>query len=167
LLSPYGAIARWQVAGYYYVGIGRARAEEPGLHSIPGVTLYPAEHLVVIEASNITLDGYDFSLNGGGRCSLTRNPAANLTVKNSLFVVGANNLMPIVLSDQASHASILNCTIDGLVTIPIRMAHWSPFPHQWLHDQELLAEKFSGDNIRRWRKWIAFTIEQNLFQNGA
>jgi len=76
--------------------------------------------------------------------------------------------MPIVLSDQASHASILNCTIDGAghdpnpygALVAFSGTNGFTIKNCWLKNS-------GGDNIQTVGGSGLLTIEQNLFQNAA
>ena len=59
-----------------------------------GVSVNTAAHIVTVSGSNVTLDGYDFSLNGGWQVNIV-NHANNVTIQNNYFKVGTNNQIPI------------------------------------------------------------------------
>src|SRR5882724_5655299 len=90
LLSGYAARPTWSVAGVdYAVGYASGTTlRDPSTISMAGVTVDKVNHVIDISGSNITLSGYDFSLNGGWGVSI--NSGNNVTVENSKFVVGSN-----------------------------------------------------------------------------
>ena len=113
LLAAYGANRpAWEVAGVdYHVGVPQGLAlKNPATISMAGVSVNTTTHIVTVTGNNVTLDGYDFSLNGGWQVTTQ---AANTKIANSNFVVGSNDLLPIVGTPTASNLDIVNCTIDG------------------------------------------------------
>jgi hypothetical protein len=113
LLSGYAIRPEWKVAGVdYYVGTpSGAVLKDPSTISMAGVTVDKSAHIVTVSASNVTLSGYDFGLGGGWQVNVVNN-ANNVTIQNSRFQVGANDLMPI----QAYYGgtiNVLNNTFDG------------------------------------------------------
>ena len=59
---------------------------------MPGVAVNKANKTITVTGSNATLDGYDFSLNGGWGITVA---AANTRIENSKFVIGSNKSCPI------------------------------------------------------------------------
>lgn len=113
LLDSYGANRpAWDVAGVdYHVGVPEGLAlKNPATISMAGVTVNATTKIVTVTGSNVTLDGYDFSLNGGWQVSVQ---AANTTITNSNFLIGSNNLAPIISTAAASNMTVSYCTIDG------------------------------------------------------
>jgi hypothetical protein len=113
LLSGYAVRPKWKVAGVdYYVGRpGGPALKDPTTISMTGVAVDKSAHLVTVSASNVTLSGYDFGQGGGWQVNVI-DGADNVTIQNSSFQVGANNLMPI----QAYYGgtiNVLNNTFDG------------------------------------------------------
>jgi Bacterial Ig-like domain/Right handed beta helix region len=113
ILNGYAARPAWNVAGVdYYVGTPSGTVlKNPSTISMAGVSVNSSSHVVTVSGSNVTLDGYDFSLNGGWQVNIT-NGANNVTVENSYFKVGANNQDPI-FAELAGSITILNNTFDG------------------------------------------------------
>ena len=60
---------------------------------------------------NVTLNGYDFSLDGGWQVDLTNTDATNVTIENCNFKVGSNNLVPIAAT-YGGFLTVLDCTFD-------------------------------------------------------
>jgi hypothetical protein len=113
LLDSYGANRpAWEVAGVdYHVGVPEGLAlKNPATISMAGVSVNTTTKIVTVTGNNVTLDGYDFSLNGGWQVSVQ---AANTTITNSNFLIGSNNLAPIVSTAAASNMTVSYCTIDG------------------------------------------------------
>ena len=67
LLNGYASIPQWEVAGVdYAVGVPTGTAlKDPSTISMAGVSVNTTTRVVDITGSNITLNGYDFSLHGG------------------------------------------------------------------------------------------------------
>ena len=67
LLSGYAARPPWQVAGVdYAVGVPSGMTlKDPATINMAGVSVNAASHLIVMSGNNVTLSGYDFSLEGG------------------------------------------------------------------------------------------------------
>ncbi|WP_425908320.1 Ig-like domain-containing protein [Nitrobacter sp. TKz-YC02] len=113
LLNSYGANRpAWNVAGVdYHVGVPQGLAlKNPATISMAGVSVNTTTKIVTVTGNNVTLDGYDFSLNGGWQVSVQ---AANTTITNSNFLIGSNNLAPIISTAAASNMTVSYCTIDG------------------------------------------------------
>jgi hypothetical protein len=113
ILSGYAVRPAWKVAGVdYYVGTPSGTVlKDPSTISMAGVSIRWFKPIVTVSGSNVTLDGYDFGLKGGWQIEVVNN-ANNITIQNSHFQVGANNLMPI----QAYYGgtiNVLNNTFDG------------------------------------------------------
>ncbi|MFK4539646.1 hypothetical protein ABIA00_007829 [Bradyrhizobium ottawaense] len=113
LLESYAARPNWSVAGVdYYVGAPSGiTLKNPATIAMSGVSVNTSSHIVTVSGSNVTLDGYDFSLNGGWQVNVV-NKANNVTVQNSYFKVGANNQIPIQ-ADSGGSINVLNNTFDG------------------------------------------------------
>ncbi|RYH38041.1 MAG: hypothetical protein EON54_19100 [Alcaligenaceae bacterium] len=113
LLSGYAVRPDWKVAGVdYYVGTPSGAAlKNPTTISMAGVSVDKSSHTVTVNSSNVTLSGFDFGLDGGWQVNVTNN-ANNVTIQNSHFQVGSNNLMPIQAYYGGS-INVLNNTFDG------------------------------------------------------
>src|SRR5260370_36546282 len=79
---------------------------------MPGVSIDTARHIIFVTGSNVTLDGYDFSLHGGWSVYIERG-RSDTVIENSKFLVGANNLVPIAAESGAGKLTVEYCTIDG------------------------------------------------------
>src|ERR1700730_4563666 len=111
----------WQVAGVdYYVGIDRAaypsnaNLKDPSVQAnLPVGATASGPTVRVSGSSNITLDGFDFSLHGGMQVNMD-NYAHTLTVSNCNFAVGSNLLRPIEARTPPPGRLILTkCIFDG------------------------------------------------------
>ncbi|MBW5438019.1 hypothetical protein FXB41_25655 [Bradyrhizobium canariense] len=167
MLDAYGANKpAWNVAGVdYYVGVPEGLAlKDPATISMAGVSVDTTNHTVTATGNNVTLDGYDFSLNGGWQVTVD---AANTKIVNSNFVVGSNNYTPIVGTEHASNLSVTNCTIDGAGHDPGvsgTLFYYSgtnfSIDHSWLKNA-------GGDMIQQTGGSGAVVIEHNLIQDGG
>lgn len=113
LLASYGANRPgWNVAGVdYYVGAPQGLAlKNPATISMAGVSVDTTNHIVTVTGSNVTLDGYDFSLNGGWGVVVQ---GANTKIMDSNFLVGANSNKPILATASSSNLTVMYSTIDG------------------------------------------------------
>ncbi|WP_439360873.1 right-handed parallel beta-helix repeat-containing protein [Bradyrhizobium sp. DASA03007] len=113
LLDGYAARPTWSVAGVdYAVGYASGTTlSNPSTISMADVSVDQVNHIINITGSNVTLSGYDFSLDGGWGVSV--NGGSNVTIENSKFVVGRNGKTPIYVSQNASNVTIRNNLIDG------------------------------------------------------
>lgn len=113
ILNGYAARPDWKVAGVdYHVGTPSGTAlKDPSTISMAGVSVNKSTHTVTVSSSNVTLNGYDFGLSGGWQVNVI-DGASNVTVQNSSFKVGANNLVPIQAIYGGS-INVLNNTFDG------------------------------------------------------
>jgi hypothetical protein len=112
LLKGYRVRPNWHVAGVDYC-VGHATnivLKGPSTISMPGVSVNTSSKTINVIGNNVTLDGYDFSLNGGWNVKVE---AANTRIINSKFLVGANNNVPIDSTATASNLYIGYCIIDG------------------------------------------------------
>jgi hypothetical protein len=167
LLDTYGANKpAWNVAGVdYYVGAPQGVAlKNPATISMAGVSVDTTNHVVTVTGNNVTLDGYDFSLNGGWQVSVD---AANTKIMNSSFVVGSNDYTPIVGTEHASNLSVAYCTIDGAghdagVSGTLFLYSGTNFSieYSWLKNA-------GGDVIQQTGGSGAVVIEHNLIQDGG
>ena len=113
LLSAYSVRPGWQVAGVdYAVGPVSPPTKDPEQLSLAGASVDVANRRVTINASNVTLHGYDFSLHGG--YTLTIN-GANATVTNNLFVMGSNTSY-YEISAYGDGLVLRGNTLDGTST---------------------------------------------------
>ena len=112
LLSGYAVRPPWKVAGIdYAVGVPSGTAlKDPLTLSMSGVSVDTTSHTIFVTGNNVTLNGYDFSLEGGWEVYVE---GANDVIENSNFKVGANNLVPIGSSTAASNLTVMYNTIDG------------------------------------------------------
>lgn len=114
--SCYKVRPAWLVAGVDYgVGIPSATVlKDPATIVMAGVTVSTATHVVSVDANNITLDAYDFSLAGGWEIKIGSAVKSDSTrITNSRFKVGANALPPIFGTSGATNLYVGNCEFDG------------------------------------------------------
>ncbi len=114
LISSYTAKPSWCVAGVgYAVGIPTnvTLLDPAGATTGGGVTVSQASHTFTITSANVTVSGWDFSLEGGWQVIIN---GANATVTHNNFKVGTNLLTPITDGGTpSSGASIIANVIDG------------------------------------------------------
>ncbi len=110
LLSDYLARSPWHVPGVdYAVGLSTTTTLlDPATIVISGVVVTPASHLVRVNSNNVTISGYDFSLDGGWQLYV---PGNGVTITQNNFKIGANAQPPIVIAGAG--ATITYNTIDG------------------------------------------------------
>ena len=167
LLVAYGANRpAWEVAGVdYHVGVPQGLAlKNPATISMAGVSVNTTTHIVTVTGNNVTLDGYDFSLNGGWQVTTQ---AANTKIANSNFVVGSNDLLPIVGTLTASNLDIVNCTIDGAGHAPGPWGCLVAWRGSGLTVEYSWLKNSGGDMIDTIGGGGAFTVEHNLIQNAG
>ena len=113
LLNGYAHRAPWEVAGVdYAVGVPSGTVlQNPSTISMAGVSVNTSTHTVTVFGNNVTLNGYDFSLNGGWQVYISG--ASNTVIENCNFSVGSNNLVPIQSSSSASNLTVQDCTFNG------------------------------------------------------
>jgi hypothetical protein len=75
-----------------------------------GVSVDTTNHLIYVTGNNVTLDGYEFSLNGGWGVVVQ---GANTRILDSNFSVGSNHNKPINALPSASQLYVGYSTIDG------------------------------------------------------
>jgi len=113
LLDGYGSnLPSWSVAGVdYAVGYPTGtNLKNPATISMSGVSVNTTAKIVTVTGSNVTLDGYDFSLNGGWAVVVQ---GANDSIVDSKFLVGANHHAPILGLQSATDLHVSYCVIDG------------------------------------------------------
>src|SRR5882724_3061524 len=155
LLNGYAARPTWNVAGVdYAVGYASGTTlKAPSTISMAGVTVDSANHIIKINGSNVTLSGYDFSLNGGWQVSV--NGGSNVTIANNYFAVGSNNLTPIYVGTGASNTTIQNNEISGAghsaqMLVAVNGVGTTTIQYNYIHDafgQNLvMASDVGGEN---------------------
>jgi hypothetical protein len=155
----------WHVAGIdYAVGLpANMTLKDPARIDMPGVGLDPSSHLLRVTGDNITLDGYDFALQGGWGIIIEGH---HDTVSRANFKVGSNNTIPIRGAGTAADFTILDSTIDGGGAGPHASDIWAVIDDNghgmtiercWIKNTPVDAIDFNGDG-----KLIA---ERNLFNN--
>lgn len=169
MLASYGANRpAWEVAGVdYRVGVPQGLAlKNPATISMAGVSVNASTHIVTVTGSNVTLDGYDFSLNGGWQVS---SQAANTTIKNSNFVVGSNNLLPIVGTAASSNLVVDHTTIDGAGHDPGPWGTLFAYRGHGFTIEYSSLKNSGGDMIQQIDGGAGSTIvvQNNLIENGG
>ncbi|MGY3507752.1 Ig-like domain-containing protein [Bradyrhizobium lupini] len=168
LLDSYGANRPgWNVAGVdYYAGTPQGLAlKNPATISMAGVSVNTANHTITVTGSEVTLDGYDFSLNGGWGVVVQ---SANTKILNSNFQVGANGLKPILATDSSSNLTVMYSTLDGNNNgsvsglIENRGSGTLTVEYSWLKNA-------GGDMIQMHNggKSAGLIVEYNLIQNAG
>lgn len=117
VLSGYAARPPWNVAGMdYAVGVPTATTlQDPTTASLPSGAAYNSgTHTVTVSGSNVTLNGFDFSLHNQTLLVVT---GANDIIENSKFVVGSNSSTTtrnaITFTSASTAPSLINCEVDG------------------------------------------------------
>jgi hypothetical protein len=115
LLSGYAVRPSWQVAGVdYAVGVPAGTVlKDPSTINIAGVTVSSSNHEVIVNASNVTISGIDFSLDGGWQLIIgTQAATNNVTVTDSNFAIGSNG-NALVNQVNGSNAIFTYDTFNG------------------------------------------------------
>ena len=168
LLDSYGANRPgWNVAGVdYYVGVPQGLTlKNPATISMAGVSVDTANHIVTVTGSNVTLSGYDFSLNGGWGVVVQ---GANTKILDSNFKVGSNGNMPILATASSSNLTVMSVTIDGSNSgsvsglIENRGSGTLTVEYSWLKNA-------GGDMVQMHNggKSAGLVLEYNLIQNAG
>jgi hypothetical protein len=114
-----GTQPQWEAAAVdYAVGIDRsiyptnASLKDPAVVTPPtGVTPNTSARTFTVTGNNVTLDGWDFSLEGGWQVIVK---ADDCTIQNNNFLVGSNLLTPITdLGFAVNNTTIQKNIIDG------------------------------------------------------
>lgn len=113
LLATYGVNrSPWNVAGVNYaVGAPGGTFFDPSTASLPAGCSYSSS-IVSCSGSNITVMGYDFSLHGGIKLSVTGG-SAGLTVTRNKFALAPNCSDPVVNLSVTGVTGITYNTFDG------------------------------------------------------
>jgi hypothetical protein len=113
LLNGYAVRPPWKVAGVDY-GVGypsTIKLAEPSTISMIGVSADRRNHTLTVTGDDVTIDGYDFSLDGGWKISVTS--GTNILITNSNFAIGVNSLPPIEITGNAKNVTVSNSIFDG------------------------------------------------------
>jgi hypothetical protein len=113
LLSRYAFRPPWKVAGVDF-GVGypaSAKLADPSTITMADVSVDTKNHTVTVMGSNVTIDGYDFSLAGGWKIDVKS--GTNILITNSNFAVGSNVLAPIEITGTTEHVTVSNSVFDG------------------------------------------------------
>jgi hypothetical protein len=111
LLSGYAVRPAWQVAGVdYAVGVPSSMAlKDPAAINMAGISVDTSSRSINITGSNITLNGYDFSLHSGYQVSVSGD---NATIENSNFALGSNT-GAYLINGEGNNLTIKYCTFDA------------------------------------------------------
>ncbi len=116
LLNSYAHIPAWNVAGVgYRVGYPTGQTFKiPGVDTLPtGASYNNTSKNITISASNVTLDGWDCSANGGTQI-VGGSGCVNPTISNCKFLFGASTNPFINMTNSSSGGgTIINNVIDG------------------------------------------------------
>lgn len=112
-LAAYTYRPPWRVAGVQYaVGYPTGTVlKDPNAAVISGVTVNTSNHSFTVTGAGVTIDAYDFSLNGGWQV-IESGGASNTTISNCHFKNGANNY-PFINAAGSGDLTITNNWIDG------------------------------------------------------
>ncbi len=114
LLASYVVRPPWQVAGVdYAVGVPAGMTLlDPATIAIAGVTVDTVNHTVTISGNDVTLSGYDFGSGGGWGVNIAPG-VTNTVIKDSNFLVGANQYVPIDAAPGVGNLTIEDDTFNG------------------------------------------------------
>jgi hypothetical protein len=114
ILLHYAVRPPWKVAGVdYAVGVPAGTTlQDPATIAVGGVSVDAAKHTITVSGSNVTLSGYDFGRSGGWGIYVDAK-AANTIIRNSNFLVGDNNLVPINAGAGGGSLTVLDNTFDA------------------------------------------------------
>ena len=124
MLSGYAKRPTWDVAGVdYYVGVPNGTTlQDPTTATLPAGAAYSASsHTVTVSGSNVTLNGFDFSLHNQTALVIS---GANVTIENSYFMPGSELYKHFdkpahghhahdQYKSSASNVSLLNSEVNG------------------------------------------------------
>jgi len=114
LFSSYPVRPSWQVAGVdYAVGLPAGTAlKDPLVQSnLPaGTSINTTYNFVSVNANNVTLSGFDFSLHGGVQVFIAPG-VTGTTITDNYF--GGDNNIPLRISPGANNTVFTHNTIDG------------------------------------------------------
>jgi hypothetical protein len=161
LLSGYGTNRPpWDVAGVdYAVGVpSTVTLKDPSTISMTGVSVNGT--LITITASNVTLDGYDFSLNGGHEVDITAG-VTNTVIKNSYFA-GSTHSFAIQGAIGAGDLTVENDTFNGGGSGGTQIFYEGSGAFLAQYD---LFENAPSDGIDFDGGTITATVQYNLFYN--
>jgi hypothetical protein len=164
LLHGYRIRPSWRVAGVdYCVGYpAGSNLKDPSTISIPGVSVDKLRKLVTVTGNNVTLDGYDFSADGGWGV-ITK--AATTSILNSKFVVGSNAQPPIQGAAAASNLYVGHTSIDGKA-IDVGNVGMIQMKGVGLSVQHSWITNSAGDMIQAHNKGIV-DLRYNLIEQGG
>jgi hypothetical protein len=176
LLSGYAVRPAWAVAGVDYpVGINSGvTLKDPATGSLPsGVTRVSTAHLFQINGNNVTIDSWDFSLEGGWAVEVDNGNGT--IIQNCNFKVGSNGNGAIYVAPGASNVTIQYNDIDGQglsgeegyihqvqIGVGLDGSGTTIFQYNYIHDwwgQDVVMGSFAGGE-----NWI---IHYNVIANAG
>ena len=173
LLSGYPTWPPWKVAGVNYaVGVpaGTTFQYPLSLASMAGVSVNTSKHLIEVTGNNITLNGYDFSKEGGWGIYVEGN---NDVIENCNFAAGPNwgpNAYYFVSTTSSiTNLTIEDCTINGNGPTYQNMSGLVSFSGSGMFKvQYNLMENSPQHFVEINNSGTATLIDQyNVFMNGA
>ena len=133
---------------------------------MPGVSVNTSTHTIGITGNNVTLNGYDFSLNGGWAVLITGG-ATNTVIENSNFVLGSNNNVPIQSDTSASNLTVIDDVFNGASetssSAPSYMIYYQG--SGTFVSEYNLFENLPSDAIDFGTNSLTATVEFNVFDN--
>jgi hypothetical protein len=113
ILRNYPVRPDWNIAGVdYNVGTPAGTLlKDPLAIAMAGVAVDKRAHIVTVTHGDVTLSGYDFGAGGGWQVNVIHRDG-DVTISNSRFAVGANNLMPIQ-AYYGGRIRVVTTTFDG------------------------------------------------------
>ncbi|MCK1424821.1 hypothetical protein IVB15_30230 [Bradyrhizobium sp. 182] len=147
----------------YCVGHAASGALRDPSVSMTGVSVNAATRTVTVTDNDVTLDDYDFSLNGGWSVVVLGD---NARILNSKFLVGASNNQPILAMRSATNLYVGYCVVDGNSNpdvgglIEMRGSGTLTVEYSWLKNAggDIIQLHGSGGNV---------VVAHNLFENSG
>jgi hypothetical protein len=168
LLQGYRVRPPWRVAGVdYCVGYSKNTVlKDPARIAMTGTSVNATSRTITVTANNVTLDGYDFSRDGGWQVSVQ---AENTSIVNSNFKVGSNDLSPIISTAAASNMTVAYCTIDGDNRDPEPWGGLISYRGNGFTVEYSWLKNSGGDMIQQISGGggSTVTVQNNLIQNGG
>jgi hypothetical protein len=171
LLDSYTLRPPWQVAGVdYYVGYpaGTVLKDPTVIANLPaGASRDTTNHMIRINASNVTLDGFDFSLHGGYAVYIANGSWTGTRIINSYFKVPG---FAVLVQGTAANTYVGYCVIDGdsatscVVGELLSIGNGATVEYNWIKNapQHFLSSGGNGTVVYRYN-----LLDQGAFCPGA